>query len=119
MKFIRLGGVLAGAMLLAPLATSTAQAAEITPASVAPSAYVQSDDCYYSHWWDGSWHRHVRLVCDNDDNNYYGGGGNFHRGGHFNRGGDHGNRGNFSGGNRGGNFRGNSGGNSGGHGRGR
>src|ERR1700757_4041590 len=98
MKFMRLGGVLAGAMLLAPLATSTAQAAEITPASVAPSAYVQSDDCNYTHWWDGRWHRHVRLVCDGDDY-YYGGGWN--RGGHFNRGGDH--RGNFGGnhGNRG------------------
>lgn len=120
MNFLRLGGVLAGAMLLAPVAASTANAAEISPASVSTPAFA-GDDCYYSHWWNGSWHRHVRLVCDDGDDYY---GGTYYNGGGFrgnHRGFDRGNRGGGSfnrgggdrGGNRGGNVVGNTGGNRG------
>ena len=93
MNIARLGGVVAGALLAVPLLSPiAANAAVQTPATAAPVSYVS--DCGYTHWWDGTWHRHVRWVCDNDGY-YYGGGRDFRghdRGGDFrgNHGDNHG-----------------------------
>ncbi|HEX3825855.1 MAG TPA: hypothetical protein VHV82_01170 [Sporichthyaceae bacterium] len=99
MNIARLGGVVAGALLAVPLLSPIAASAAVqTPAAVAPVSYAS--DCEYTHWWNGSWHRHVRLVCDNDG--YYGGGYRGHdRGGDF-RGNHGGNHGGDHGGNHGG-----------------
>ena len=68
-----LGGVLAAAFCGAALLSAPAQAATVEKtAAAAPSAVpTMASDCWYSHTWNGYWHRHARYVCDDDDDYYY------------------------------------------------
>jgi len=74
-----LGGVLAAAFCGAALLGAPAQAATVE--KTAATVPAMASDCWYTHTYNGYWHRHVRYVCDYYDGDYYDG--DYYDGGYY------------------------------------
>jgi hypothetical protein len=64
MRLPALAGAAAAAALTLSLGAPMANAADTRAASGAAPA--SASDCWWTHYWDGFWHHHARLVCDHD-----------------------------------------------------
>jgi hypothetical protein len=57
-------GAAAAALLTVALGAPMANAADTRTAS--PATPAAASDCWWSHYYDGYWHHHSKLLCDHD-----------------------------------------------------